>query len=33
LWTGVAGNFALDTVLTVGIVVYCDGGDLMRRAR
>jgi hypothetical protein len=33
LWSGVAGNFVLDTVLTVGIVVYCDGGDLMRRAR
>jgi hypothetical protein len=33
LWSGVAGNFALDTVLTVGIVIYCQGGDEMRRAR
>jgi hypothetical protein len=32
LWTGVAGNFALDSILTAGIVVYCDGGQLMRRA-
>jgi hypothetical protein len=23
LWSGIAGNFALDTVLTVGIVIYC----------
>jgi hypothetical protein len=30
LWSGVAGNFALDTVLTVGIVIYCQGGDEMR---
>lgn len=33
LWSGVAGNFVLDTVLTVGILVYCDGGVLMRSAR
>jgi hypothetical protein len=33
LWSGVAGNFVLDSVLTAGIVVYCDGGALMRRAR
>jgi hypothetical protein len=32
LWSGVAGNFALDTVLTVGIVIYCQGGDEMRNA-
>lgn len=32
LWSGVAGNFALDTVLTVGIVIYCQGGDELRRA-
>lgn len=32
LWSGVAGNFALDTVLTVGIVIYCQGGEEMRRA-
>lgn len=31
LWSGVAGNFALDSVLTVGIVIYCNGGDEMRR--
>jgi len=30
LWSGVAGNFALDTVLTVGIVIYCQGGEEMR---
>ncbi len=33
LWTGVAGNFALDTILTMGIVIYCQGGDEMRRAK
>jgi hypothetical protein len=33
LWSGVAGNFALDTVLTMGIVIYCQGGDEMRRAK
>ena len=33
LWSGVAGNFALDTVLTMGIVIYCQGGDEMRKAR
>jgi hypothetical protein len=33
LWSGVAGNFALDTVLTVGIVIYCQGGDEMRKAK
>jgi hypothetical protein len=33
LWSGVAGNLALDTVLTVGIVIYCQGGEEMRRAR
>jgi hypothetical protein len=33
LWSGVAGNFALDTVLTMGIVVYCQGGDEMRKER
>jgi hypothetical protein len=33
LWSGVAGNFALDTVLTVGIVIYCQGGDEMRREK
>jgi hypothetical protein len=33
LWSGIAGNFALDTVLTVGIVIYCNGGDEMRRAK
>lgn len=33
LWSGVAGNFALDTVLTLGIVIYCQGGDEMRKAR
>lgn len=32
LWSGVAGNFALDTVLTLGIVIYCNGGEQMRRA-
>ncbi len=32
LWTGVAGNFALDSILTAGIVIYCDGGQLMRKA-
>ncbi len=32
LWSGVAGNFALDTVLTVGIVIYCQGGDELRKA-
>ena len=32
LWTGVAGNFALDSILTAGIVIYCDGGQLMHRA-
>jgi hypothetical protein len=32
LWTGVAGNFVLDITLTMGIVVYCQGGDEMRRA-
>ena len=33
LYSGVAGNFALDTVLTMGIVIYCQGGDQMRKAR
>ena len=33
LWSGIAGNFALDTVLTVGIVIYCQGGDEMRKAK
>jgi uncharacterized membrane protein len=33
LYTGVVGNFVLDGVLTAGIVVYCDGGVMMRRAR
>lgn len=33
LWSGVAGNFTLDTVLTVGIVIYCQGGDEMRKER
>jgi hypothetical protein len=33
LWSGIAGNFALDTVLTMGIVIYCQGGDEMRRAK
>jgi hypothetical protein len=33
LYTGVVGNFVLDSILTAGIVVYCDGGALMRRAR
>jgi hypothetical protein len=33
LWSGVAGNFALDTVLTMGIVIYCQGGDEMRKAK
>ncbi|MDB4970498.1 MAG: hypothetical protein JWN44_6187 [Myxococcales bacterium] len=33
LWSGVAGNFVLDIVLTMGIVIYCQGGDEMRRAR
>jgi hypothetical protein len=33
LWTGVVGGLVLDSVLTAGIVVYCDGGQLMRRAR
>jgi len=33
LWSGIAGNFALDTVLTMGIVIYCRGGDEMRKAR
>ena len=33
LWTGVAGNFAVDTVLTAGIVIYCQGGDQMRKAK
>ena len=32
LWSGVAGNFAVDTVLTAGIVIYCQGGDEMRKA-
>jgi hypothetical protein len=32
LWSGVVGNFVLDSVLTAGIVVYCDGGQLMRQA-
>ena len=31
LWSGVADNFALDTVLTVGIVIYCQGGEQMRK--
>jgi hypothetical protein len=31
LWSGVAGNFVLDTVLTAGIVIYCQGGDELRR--
>jgi len=33
LWSGIAGNFALDTVLTMGIVIYCQGGDEMRKAK
>ena len=33
LWSGVAGNFALDTVLTMGIVIYCRGGEEMRKAK
>ncbi len=33
LWSGVAGNFVLDITLTMGIVVYCQGGDDMRRAQ
>ena len=33
LWTGVAGNFVLDITLTMGIVIYCQGGDEMRKAR
>ncbi len=33
LWSGVAGNFVLDTVLTVGIVIYCQGGDELRHER
>jgi hypothetical protein len=33
LWSGVAGNFALDTVLTMGIVIYCQGGDEMRNQK
>ena len=33
LWSGVAGNFALDTVLTVGIVIYCQGGEELRNRR
>jgi hypothetical protein len=33
LWSGVAGNFVLDTVLTMGIVIYCQGGDEMRKAK
>jgi hypothetical protein len=33
LWSGVAGNFVLDSVLTVGIVIYCDGGEQLRRAQ
>jgi hypothetical protein len=33
LWSGIAGNFALDIVLTMGIVIYCQGGDEMRKAR
>jgi hypothetical protein len=33
LWSGVAGNFALDLVLTFGIVIYCQGGDEMRKTR
>ena len=33
LWSGVAGGLALDTVLTVGIVIYCQGGDEMRKAK
>jgi hypothetical protein len=33
LWSGVAGNFALDTVLTVGIVIYCQGGEEMRKQK
>jgi hypothetical protein len=33
LWSGVAGNFALDTVLTMGIVIYCRGGEEMRKEK
>jgi hypothetical protein len=33
LWSGVAGNFALDTVLTFGIVIYCRGGEEMRKEK
>jgi hypothetical protein len=32
LWTGVGGGFAVDSILTAGIVIYCDGGQLMHRA-
>jgi hypothetical protein len=33
LWSGVAGNLVLDTVLTVGIVIYCQGGEEMQKER
>ncbi len=32
LWSGVAGNIVLDSVLTVGIVIYCQGGEQMHSA-
>jgi hypothetical protein len=32
LWTGVGAGFAVDSVLTAGIVIYCDGGQLMHKA-
>jgi hypothetical protein len=32
LWTGVAGNFVLDSILAAGIIIYCDGGKLMQQA-
>jgi hypothetical protein len=32
LYGGVVGGAAVDSVLTAGIVIYCDGGSLMRRA-
>jgi uncharacterized membrane protein len=31
LWSGIAGNFAVDSVLTAGIVIYCQGGDELRK--
>ena len=32
LYGGVVGGLVLDSVLTAGIVIYCDGGALMRKA-